>query len=102
MGIYIKGIAMPKNEDELLSIHIYPSGKVTRQFDDKCSQIAEAVEITLPHGDLIDKDTIQKEMYHKSFETDDDRQKWDSGLWIRYKIFEEAVNNAPTVIESEE
>lgn len=54
MGIYIKGIYMPKNEDELLSIHIYPSGKVTRQFDDKCNQIAEAIEITLPHGDLIE------------------------------------------------
>lgn len=58
MSVLIKGMNMPKNEDELLSIHIYPSGKVTRQFDDKCSQIAEAVEITSPHGDLIDKDEI--------------------------------------------
>lgn len=101
MGIYIKGIDMPKNGDELLSIHIYPSGKVTRQFDDKCNQIAKAMEVTPPHGDLIDKDAIQNEMYHKSFETDDNRQKWDSGLWIRYKIFEEAIADVPAIIEVE-
>ena len=46
---------------------------------------------------LIDADTLRKEMYRKSFEVDDGRQRWDSGLWIRYKIFEEAEEDAPTV-----
>ena len=36
-------------------------------------------------------------MYHKSFEVDDGRNVWNSGLWIRYKIFEEAIRDAPTI-----
>lgn len=52
---------------------------------------------------LIDADALAKEMYRKSFEVDDGRNRWDSGLWIRYKIFEEAIMDAPTVtIESKD
>lgn len=46
---------------------------------------------------LVDINKLDAEMYRKSFETDDGRQQWHSGLWIRYKIWEEARNNAPTV-----
>ena len=46
---------------------------------------------------LIDADALEREMYRKSFEVDDGRQRWNSGLWIRYKIFEEAIGDAPTV-----
>ena len=46
---------------------------------------------------LIDVDALDREMYHKSFEVDDGRQKWNSGLWIRYKIYEEASREAPTI-----
>ena len=46
---------------------------------------------------LIDADALDNEMYRKSFETDDGRQRWHSGLWIRYKIYEEASKDAPTV-----
>lgn len=46
---------------------------------------------------LIDADALYEMMYRKSFETDDGRQRWDSGLWIRYKVFEEALDEAPTV-----
>ena len=46
---------------------------------------------------LIDADALDAEMYHKSFEVDDGRNVWNSGLWIRYKIFEEAIRDAPTV-----
>ena len=46
---------------------------------------------------LIDADALEDEMYHKSFEVDDGRNVWNSGLWIRYKIFEEAIRDAPTV-----
>lgn len=45
----------------------------------------------------IDADALNDAMYRKSFETDDGRQQWDSGLWIRYKVFEEALNEAPTI-----
>ncbi len=46
---------------------------------------------------LINADALEAEMYHKSFEVDDGRNVWNSGLWIRYKIFEEAIRDAPTV-----
>lgn len=46
---------------------------------------------------LIDADGLDAEMYHKSFEVDDGRNVWNSGLWIRYKIFEEAIRDAPTI-----
>lgn len=46
---------------------------------------------------LIDADALDQEMYRKSFEVDDGRNVWNSGLWIRYKIFEEAIRDAPTV-----
>ena len=46
---------------------------------------------------LIDAYALARAMYHKSFEVDDGRNVWNSGLWIRYKIFEEAIRDAPTI-----
>ena len=37
---------------------------------------------------LIDADELNEFMYHEAFETDSEMQKWDSGCWIRYKMFE--------------
>lgn len=46
---------------------------------------------------LIDADALESEMYFKS-DLDDGRSHWDdSGLWIQYQMFEEAIKNAPTV-----
>ena len=36
-------------------------------------------------------------MYHEAFETDSDMQKWESGCWIRYKMFERAIKNTTTI-----
>lgn len=44
----------------------------------------------------IDADELSRRMYHDAFETDSDMQRWDSGCWIRYKMFENAINDAPT------
>ena len=46
---------------------------------------------------LIDADALKETMYHEAFETDTDMQKCDSGCWIRYKMFEDALENAPTI-----
>ena len=46
---------------------------------------------------LIDADALIERMYHDAFETDTDMQKWDSGCWIRYKLFENAIDDAPTI-----
>lgn len=45
----------------------------------------------------IDADALRAQMYHEAFETDTDMQRWDGGCWIRYKIFENAIDNAPTI-----
>lgn len=45
----------------------------------------------------IDADALKKAMYHEAFETDSDMQKWDSGCWIRYKMFENKIAEQPTV-----
>lgn len=46
---------------------------------------------------LIDADALRARMYHDAFEADSDMQKWDSGCWIRYKMFENAIEDAPTI-----
>ena len=46
---------------------------------------------------LIDVEALSARMYHDAFETDSDMQKWASGCWIRYKMFENAIADAPTV-----
>lgn len=46
---------------------------------------------------LIDADALRDAMYHEAFETDSDMQKWESGCWIRYKMFEKHIEAAPTI-----
>lgn len=45
----------------------------------------------------IDADALRAEMYYEAFETDTEWQRWDGGCWIRYKMFERAVDAAPTI-----
>lgn len=54
------------------------------------------------HGRLIDAGELRAAMYHNAFEKDSDMQRWDSGCWIRYKMFEKVIEAAPTVIEASE
>ena len=49
----------------------------------------------------IDADALRQRMYHEAFETDTDMQKWDSGCWIRYKLFENCLESMPTVSPDE-
>lgn len=46
---------------------------------------------------LINKEKLESEMYHNAFEIDTDLQKWDSGCWIRYKMFENVIEEQPEV-----
>lgn len=46
---------------------------------------------------LIDADALSRVMYHEAFETDTDMQRWDSGCWIRYKMFENVLDAAPSI-----
>ena len=47
-------------------------------------------------SDLISREQLSKAMYHEAFETDSDFQKWDSGCWIRYKLFENVLESIPS------
>lgn len=53
------------------------------------------------HGDLIERDKLRSTMYHEAFETDTPMQRWDSGCWIRYKLFENNLESAPTIIPAD-
>lgn len=46
-------------------------------------------------AEYIDKTELSKAMYHESFEKDSELQRWDSGCWIRYKLFENVVESIP-------
>lgn len=46
---------------------------------------------------LIDADALESRMYHEAFEKDSDMQKWDSGCWIRYKMFEQVLKQTPVI-----
>lgn len=48
-------------------------------------------------SDLISRQALREAMYHEAFETDTDMQRWDSGCWIRYKMFENALSSAPSI-----
>ena len=45
----------------------------------------------------INADDLRNAMYHEAFETDTKMQKWESGCWIRYKLFENVLNAMPSV-----
>lgn len=52
---------------------------------------------------LIDADALRASMYHEAFENDasydekNPQAKWDSGLWVRYKMFERCLESAPSI-----
>ena len=102
MSILIKGVDMPKTQQGCMTIRIYYDGACVRHPQGTVIKGAEAVEVTTPHGRLLDGDALRDGIYHEAFETDSELQKWDSGCWVRYKMFENHMDNAPTIIEAEE
>ena len=46
---------------------------------------------------LIDADALMASMYDEAFEKDTDMQRWDSGCWIRYKLFENVLDEQPAI-----
>ena len=61
-----------------------------------CQVTKECIEMLLDlyqqgRADAIDE--VRRAMYHQCFEcnNDEDMQKWDSGNWIRYKLFENVI-----------
>lgn len=46
---------------------------------------------------LIDADALTDAMYTETMLKDTDMQRWDSGCWIRYKLFENVLKEQPTI-----
>ena len=69
------------------------------------SEVVYAVKhgIVFPenHGRLIDADLLSCKMFEECFIKDSVNARWDSGLWLRYLLFEHVLNNTPTVIEAD-
>lgn len=97
MSILIKGLKMPKEEALKVAIR---DGIASVYIDEGKADYYRVIELP-EHGDLIDIDKLSDAMYHEAFETDSAMQKWDSGCWIRYKMFERQRDSAPVVIPAE-
>ena len=110
MGIYMPNIEKPKQcagcQFEVIDTTGYPRCVVMRKMvvDGNLFNRCPLVEIPTPHGRLIDANKLEAMMYHEAFEIDSDMQKWDSGCWIRYKVFENCMNRLlpDTILETEE
>lgn len=50
---------------------------------------------------LIDADAFGNRLYHEVFEKDSEDQRWDSGCWMRYRLFEKVLREQPTVAQPE-
>ena len=46
-------------------------------------------------AEYIEREALRKLMYEEAFEKDSDMQRWDSGCWIRYKLFENCIEAIP-------
>ena len=100
MSILIPGMKMPKDE-KAIHLEIHSDGTVLMwQMGDDDKVVGTAIELP-PHGRLGDLDALRRTMYHEAFETDSPMQKWDSGCWIRYKMFERMEEAAPTIIPAD-
>ena len=88
MGVYIKGMKMPKGEPLLVKIN--PDGTVSTTARNNYKKY-EAVELP-PHGDLIDYNFCLKnyELLHD-----------DDGNPV-YAVRMRDINAAPVIIEAEE
>lgn len=51
---------------------------------------------------LIDADAFRHSMYHEVFEKGGSEDaRWDSGCWIRYRLFERVLEEQPTFEQPE-
>lgn len=111
MGVYIKGMAMPKNcygcpfftqvdywnkndEADILS-KCKRTGAFTWESVDAYLPNCPLIPVPAPHGRLIDADALIKSL---SLDEDDA----ENGASLLMAIFLEVLKAAPTIIEAEE
>ena len=113
MSVLIKGMEMPKGcitctfkSDSMFNRTMWcewlddPLGDYSKCDEKWRHPDCPLVEVSAPHGRLIDADNLHKAMYHRAFETDGDTM-WQSGCWVRYRAIEQVQDSQPTIIEAE-
>lgn len=101
MSIVLRGVEMPKDE-EILCVNIYPDGKVCINLDLECKRIATAFPLT-PHGRLIDAKMLMLNIREYIEEYDElDENGYHNLKWCAMKEAEAAIEDAPTIIPTEE
>ena len=89
MGVYIKGMDMPKDGGHIQLV-VFSNGAVMGYDKNKVC----AVEIKAPHGRLIEADEIKPNLYDPRLEA------LNNGKATYYANMEQ-IHEAPTVIEAE-
>lgn len=89
MSILIKGMEMPTEQYGKMVITLYPNGHVAEYVGDM-GRVWEAVPVP-PHGDLIDRDVLMKQVEHDTPLSD-----------VYEKTMRRYLNTAPTIIPAEE
>lgn len=92
MGVYIKGMEMPK--ENAICVVIFPDGKVTSQFG--VPHLGTAVPVP-KHRDLIDRDALDQDAQWRLLECN----KYDNQFQKPYEVMR-AIALAPTVIPASE
>ena len=100
MSLILEGIDLPKKGT--IKLEIEPDGTVWAEGKDWQSYTESAIQIPKDHGRLADLDDLSARMYHETFNTDTPLQRWDSGCWIRYKMFENCRDSTPIIFKAEE
>lgn len=115
MSVLIKGMKMPEDcpkcplshwnkLDQLTGCELVrryvPESESSYWQSDKRPEWCPLVGLP-DHGNLVDMDEFSRAMYHEAFEVDSALQKWESGCWIRYKMFERLRDSAPVIIPEE-
>lgn len=109
MGVYIRGMEMPK-AGNWKTIRIYYDGTCAEpnwQGDCRYMQGCEAISIP-PHGRLIDADALTDAMestdwYHQAESKDmvHGANSTEHQAWYKEQDVYTAIDNAPTIIEAE-
>ena len=108
MSVYIPGMVMPTSCEDCpmafavnFGILCTPTKRIVGDGEISKKQGFCPLVPVPEHGDLIERDKLRSTMYHEAFETDTTMQRWDSGCWMRYKLFENNLEAAPTVIPAD-
>ena len=102
MGLYIKGMEMPKGCGECnIPCGIHCSDKILFGFDETRPKNCPLVDVKKPHGRLIDVDKLLSDEQYEKYMRDILIEGETGELYIRPQDVADLLFDAPTVIEAE-